>query len=210
MKKTVQALVVDDYKAVCEGLAALVEKTGLFDKVFVAFTGEQALEILKTKWIHLAMVDARMPGLSGIDLIKLKHKMYPSLKVVAMTSFDEEATLKEIWLAKVNGILLKRSTDANEIKECLQQVSEGERYFSHEIRDMIRGFNPIDEATPSLTTREKEILRLVCVGNSTKEIAAHYKLSVSTVEDYRKEMLRKTKSKNTPELVAYAHRNGLV
>lgn len=205
-----QALVVDDYKAVCEGLAALVEKSELFDKVYVAFTGEQALEILKTKWVHLAMIDARMPGLSGIELIKLKHKMYPSLKVVAMTSFDEEDTLKEIWSAKVNGILLKRSTDANEIKECLRVVFGGERYYSPEITELVKGFSLGEEPKPLLTVREKEILHLICGGKSTKEIAAHYKLSVSTVEDYRKEMLRKTKAKNTPELVDYAHRNGIV
>lgn len=203
-------MVADDHKSVCEGLAALVEKTGLFEKVFTAFTGEQALEIFKTKWIHVALVDARMPGMGGIELIKLKNQLFPSMKVICITSFDEEDTLKEIWASHVNGILLKRSTDANEIRECLQQVIEEGQYFSPEVRAMVDNFKLHEESKPLLTPREKEILHRICIGQSSKEIATHFKLSVTTVEDYRKSMLRKAKVKNTPELVDYAHRNGLV
>ena len=202
-------MVADDHKSVCEGLAALVEKTGLFDKVFAAFTVEQALEIFKTQWIHVALIDARMPGMGGIELIKLKHQLFPSMKAVCITSFDEEDTLKEIWSTQVNGILLKRSTDANEIKECLQQVVNGGQYFSPEIREMVDNFR-LAESKPLLTPREKEILHRICIGQSSKEIAIYFKLSVTTVEDYRKSMLKKAKVKNTPELVDYAHRNGLI
>jgi DNA-binding NarL/FixJ family response regulator len=204
-----QALVADDHKSVCEGLAALVEKTGLFEKVYTAFTGEHALELFKTKWIHVALVDARMPGMGGIELIKLKHQLFPSMKVICITSFDEEDTLKEIWASHVNGILLKRSTDAGEIRECLQQVIAEGQFFSPEIRGLIDNFRS-EEAKPLLTVREKEILHRICIGQSSKEIALHFNLSVTTVEDYRKSMLRKAKVKNTPELVDYAHRNGLV
>jgi len=210
VNKSIHALVADDHKSVCEGLAALVEKTGLFDKVYTAFTVDQALEIFKTKWVHVALIDARMPGMGGIELIKLKHQLFPSMKAVCITSFDEEDTLKEIWATQVNGILLKRSTDANEIKECLQQVINDGQYFSPEIREMVDNFKQSEESKPSLTTREKEILQRICIGQSSKEIATYFKLSVTTIEDYRKSMLKKTKVKNTPELVDYVHRNGLV
>jgi DNA-binding CsgD family transcriptional regulator len=75
---------------------------------------------------------------------------------------------------------------------------------------MVDNFKLSEESKPTLTAREKEILQRICIGQSSKEIATHFKLSVTTVEDYRKSMLRKTKVKNTPELVDYAHRNGLV
>jgi len=210
MKNHAHALVVDDHKSVCEGIAALVERTGLIEKVFTAFTGESALEIFKTQWIHIAIIDARMRGMSGIELIKNVHKLFPKIKVIAITSYEEKDTLKEIWSAQVNGILLKRSTDAQEIKSAIQEVLNGQAYLSPEVSALIDKSDFLANAKTKLSLREHEILLGICGGRSTKEIASDQKLSVNTIEDYRKEMLHKTKTKNSAELVAYAHRNGLV
>lgn len=206
----VNVLVVDDHKMICDSIAALLEKSDFVNKTYVAYSGEVALSAIKSSQIHITLVDARMPGMSGIDLMRYMQKNYPSLKIVAMTSFDETATLKELLSLNPRGILLKRSTDATEIKQCVQHLVEERNYYSTETLVRLREIDPINFRITSFNAREKEIIQLLCIGKSTKEIAIKLKLSVTTIEDYRKELLRKAGTKNTAELIAYTHRNGLI
>ena len=210
MNRTEHILVVDDHKMVCEGTAALVEKAGTSYKSLLAFSAELAFTILETKHIQAALVDARMPGTSGIELIAFIRKEYPRIKVIGMTSFEEDHTLKELLNANVHGILLKRNTDGLEIKHALKQVMSGLTYFTPEIEVRLKHLALVNKPLLKLTIREKEILTMICSGNSTKEIASVLGLSFSTVEGYRKLLLEKASVKNMPELVALAHRIGLV
>lgn len=212
MNKSTTVLVVDDHRMVCDALVALVEKTGVCKKALPAYSGEEALRILEQHRIAIALVDIRLPGLSGSDLIKTIKQEYPNVKVIGMTSYDDEETVQEMLLLNLTGILLKRSTTSSEIIACLQAAHEGKNYFSEAIQERIQKVQLASARLPRtyFTKREMEVLKLLSEGQSSKLIAKHLKLKPSTIEDYRKGMLKKTNTKSTAGLVAFALRNGLL
>jgi len=205
------ALVVDDHKMVCEAIAALVEKSSLVNKVHLAFSGEQALEMLRMKSIKVALIDARMPGISGLDLFKVIFHEYQSISVIGMTSFEDD-TVMDMLRSPVQGILLKSNTNGIEITHCLSEILNGRIYFTPEVQAKINNgeYNLLQRSRTILTKREQEILVCISQGKSAKEIAVKLGLKVTTIEDYRKAMLRKTQTSNVAELMAFAHRNGLL
>jgi DNA-binding NarL/FixJ family response regulator len=204
-------LVVDDHAMVCTAIAALIEKSMNSPKVFTAFNAAEALAIIKHHRIEAALIDARMPGISGLALAATILKEHPSTKVIGMTSFDEDDTVIEMLRAGLHGILLKRNTAGPEIEQCLTEVLAGKNYYTPEIKIRLAQ-NGYDLLKPGVrfSKRESEILNLICQGQSTKQIAERLQLKDTTVEDYRKEMLKKANAQNTAELVAFALRNGLL
>lgn len=205
-------LVVDDHRMVCDALVALVEKTGLCKKSLPAYSGEEALHILKQERIAIALLDIRMPGLSGSALVKIIEQEYPKVKVVGMTSFDDEDTIQEMLQLNLAGILLKRSTTSNEINTCLKMIGDGKSYIADEVKQYVEGkqLYPARAPRTNFTDREMQVLNLLSEGQSSKLIAEHLNLKASTIEDYRKGMLKKTDTKSTAGLVAFAMRNGLL
>ncbi|MBX2968733.1 MAG: response regulator transcription factor [Cyclobacteriaceae bacterium] len=212
MNKSNAILVVDDHSMVCDALVALVEKTGLCKKAMPAYSGEEALGILKQERISIALVDIRMPGLSGSNLVKRIEHEHPTVKIVGMTSFDDEETMQEMLQLNLAGILLKRSTTSREINACLEMVSAGKSYFTDELKQLVqvKQLHPSRAPRTNFTYREMQVLNLLSEGQSSKLIAEHLNLKASTIEDYRKGMLKKTSTKSTAGLVAFAMRNGLL
>lgn len=204
-------LVVDDHKAVCQGLAALTGSLGIIRKTYSAFNCTEALQIIKDNKVDISLVDARMPQPCGIALTeKLLHE-YRSVKVIGMTSFDEDETIIEMLQTGMHAILLKRNTDRNEINYCLQEVLEGRKYYTPEIQLRLNlNEYRLTKSIKKFTRREQDVMQLICFGEPSKRIAQKLKLKESTIESYRKEMLHKTATKNTAQLVSYALRNGLV
>jgi len=204
-------LVVDDHKMVCEAISALVEKSGLANKVFSSVTAQHALEIIKKKRIHAALIDARMPGISGIALASIILKEHAPIKVIGMTSFDEDDTVAEMLQIGMNGILLKRNTDGKEIRLCLQEVLSGRNYFTPDIQTKLsRNGYDLRKIAVRFTKRETEIIKLLTQGLSSKQVAETLQLKDNTVDEYRKLMLSKTGAKNTAELITFTLRNGLL
>lgn len=206
-----RVLIVDDHELVCESVAALFEKSALVEKVFTAYHAAKALELINNHRIHAAFIDARMPEVSGISLAKTILKEHPSVKVISMTSYDEDDTIIEMLGCSPHGILLKRNTSLAEIDVCLQEVEDGKIYYTPEVQKRLNqnGYDLLK--TPvRFSKRETEILHLICKGQSTKQIALALQLQETTIEGYRKVMLQKSGTKNTAELVSFAHRNGLL
>jgi len=204
------ALVVDDHKLVCDSLATLVQVTAVVQHVFTAYVGNEALQILKGNRVAVALIDVRMPDMSGIQLIKTVRAEYPSVKVLGMTSFEEPLTVHELARSGVDGIKMKSSTDREEIKLALQRLLDNQTYFTPAAEQYLKSEPDAPAKLPSLTPRELELVKLLCTGRSTNAIAALLALAPSTVADYRKHLLEKASVKNVAELVSYAHRNGLV
>lgn len=192
-------------------MAALIEKSVGVGKTFTAYDAARALEMITQHRIHVAFIDARMPKVNGITLAKTILKEHNSIKVIGMTSYDEDDTVMEMLSCGLHGILLKRNTDGPEIDLCLTEVLGGRTYYTPEVQLRLgqHGYDRL-KAPARLSSREMEILQLICQGYSSKQIAASLQLQESTVEDYRKVMLQKSGTKNTAELVNFAHRNGLL
>ncbi|MBX2958149.1 MAG: response regulator transcription factor, partial [Cyclobacteriaceae bacterium] len=174
MNKSTTVLVVDDHRMVCDALVALVEKTGVCKKAYSAYSGEDALDILHRERISIALVDARMPGLSGIALAKIMEHDFPLIKIIGMTSYDDTETLHEILQLNPAGILLKRSTNSSEISACLKAVRDGKNYFTEAIQQRIQKVQLAPARLRThFTNREIEVLKLLSEGQSSKLIAEH-------------------------------------
>lgn len=202
----VNALVVDDAKLFAESFAHLLTGSTYIKKAWEAISAEQGISIIRKHSIQVAFIDARMPFTDGIQLILRLRKEYPKLYLIGMTGYSETSTLADLNHAGVHGILLKHHTGIQEINQCLQTVLNG-RYYTNSTATLS---NANFRSPLNLTPRDFDILKLLCEGLATKEIAAHLGLHQTSIEDHRKRLLHKTGTKNSTELIAYVLRNGLL
>ncbi len=202
----VNALVVDDAKLFAESFAHLLTGSMYVAKAWEAITAEQGISIIRKHSIQVAFIDARMPVTDGIQLILRLRKDYPRLYLIGMTGYNEASTLADLNHAGVHGILLKHHTGIQEINQCLKTIFQGKYYSNSSLSEINFDARP----TLNLTARDFDVLRLLCEGLATKEIAASLGLQQSSIEDHRKRLLHKTGTKNSTELIAYVLRNGLL
>lgn len=205
-------LVADDHLFMRESLRAMLAKTQLVKNLIEVENGEQAIAALSTQSIDIALLDVRMPVKDGFEVIEFIRKNNLSTKVIALTAFDEEAMIFNLMRAKVSGILFKKSTHHQEILSAISAVMDDKNYYNEKVNIVIHA-NPDGINHPpriKLSAREFEVIVLLCRGLSTKDIAEKLYLSEHTIEGYRKDIIRKTNTKNTNELIHYALSNGIV
>gem|GEM_PF-1918444 len=177
----------------------------------MAESAEHALTLCKAYAVDVAFIDARMQPISGIRLIGMIHKKYPAVKIVGMTTFNEEATIAEFIKAGVVGFLAKGKLNKPALLNCVHAVLAGETFFSLEVKKIMADVGTKQLlANTHLSVREYEIAVSLSKGNSAKEIGDQLGISKNTVDDYKKTMLEKTGAKNSNELVSFLHRNGLI
>jgi DNA-binding NarL/FixJ family response regulator len=155
-------------------------------------------------------MDIKMPVMDGMEAVEKALQLKPSLKIIILTIFGEEEYLYTLIQKGISGFMLK-STTINELERAIQLVSEGHQYFSPEINGILAKKIKGDAALKlNLTSKEKEVLQLLCRGYSSSEMAKMLFLSTRTVEGYRARLLQKTEQSNTLNLVIYAIKNNLV
>jgi DNA-binding NarL/FixJ family response regulator len=151
-----------------------------------------------------------MPVMDGIEATEKALKIHPSIKVIALTIFGEEEYLYTMIQKGIAGFMLK-STSINELEKAIQLVSSGHQYFSPEISGLlVKKIKDNSSVHLHLTNKEKDVLRLLCKGLSSSEMAKELFLSKRTVEGYRARLLQKTEQSNTLNLVIYALKHNLV
>lgn len=212
VKKNITVLVADDHLFMRESLRAMLEKTQFVKKIYEVENGKQAMEMLAKHSIDVMLLDIRMPVVDGFEVIDYVHKHKLSTRIIALTAFDEEAMIFNLMRAGVPGILFKKTTHQQEIFTAIIAVLEGKHYY-HEKVNIVLHSKPDGLQHPpriKLSAREFEVIVLLCHGLSTKDIAEKLFLSEHTIEGYRKEIIKKTNTKNTNELIHYALSNGIV
>lgn len=212
VKKSINILVADDHLFMRESLRAMLDKTHLVKNLYEVENGVQAIATLSSHPVDVALLDIRMPGKDGFEVIEFIHKQNLSTRVIALTAFDEEAMILNLMRAKVSGILFKKSTHHQEILSAITAVMDDKNYYNEKVNIVIHA-NPDGINHPpriKLSAREFEVIQLLCRGLSTKDIAEKLYLSEHTIEGYRKEIIKKTNTRNTNELIHYALSNGIV
>lgn len=206
-------ILVDDHTLFRNGLKILLNNLSDYVVVGEAANGVEFLDLLESQQPDLVLLDIDMPVMDGIEAARKAIHKYPDLKIITLSMYGEEDYYYKMVDAGVKGFLLKNS-DINEVKTALQTVLDGGSYFSSELLqtlvNSLRSSQSSKETQTILSERETEILILICQGLSNQEIAEELFISKRTVDKHRANILEKSDSKNTAQLVMYAIKNQLV
>lgn len=211
----VSVLLVDDHQLVLEGVRTLLRPDTGLRVVATANSGPEALEKLRAHPdIDVALVDLRMPLMTGPVLIGHIRQQFPRVRVLALSMDYDLASVQEVLAAGGTGYLLKNLLGP-ELSTAIRQVVEGNTYFSPEIASLLLNQlpRPGRDVTPPavrLTPREIEILHLIAREEPNQRIADQLHISERTVETHRKNILTKTGCKSMVGLVQYALRQKLI
>lgn len=202
-------LLVDDQQLFREGLALILKQHYPEVTITQAGSGPEAFEILKTNRIDLVLLDIGMPEMNGMEVVPLLTKEYPDLVILVVTQYNGEAMIKHLLRMGIHGFIFKSSA-SEEIRQAIKTVMEGRQYIPLNLQPSFLKKMALTDTPAVLKKREAEILLLLKMGRSSKEIAERLNLKENTINSYREEMLQKTKTKNVAELIAYAYENGML
>ena len=200
----------DDHAIVKEGLVSLLKEHGL-DVVGAVGDGQALVDAAKRLRPDVIITDVTMPKLSGLEAIaKLTAADIPS-KIIVLTMHNDAELATRAIRAGASGFLLKEAA-GEELVNAISQVTQGRLYLSPAVtRDVInRIAAPAGRAEPQITPRQRDVLRLMLLGQRMKEIAATLDLSPRTVESHKYEMMQVLGVRSTAELVRYAIDHRLV
>ena len=212
MSKTVRILVADDHAVVRAGLRALLERHDNFRVVAEASTGEEAISKAQEWRPDVAILDIRMPGISGIEACRQIVDSVDDCRVIILTSYAEEELLFAAIRAGASGYVLKRIGD-NELVQAIDRVSRGESMLDPAMTATVFAeMRKINEAQHTaafadLTPQELAVLKLVAQGLTNRQIAVKLYLGEGTVRNYVSSILGKIGVSNRAEAAAYAVRN---
>jgi DNA-binding NarL/FixJ family response regulator len=207
-----RVLIADDHGIVRSGLRLLLERQADIEVVGEAADGVEARELAIRERPDLAILDVKMPKLTGLQATREIKQQAPEVAVLILSMHDDERYLFEALKAGAAGYVLKAQADTD-LLAAIRAVERGEPFLTPEaqrtlIRDVLeRGGG---EDSEELTPREEEIVKLVAEAHTTKEIAALLHLSEKTVENHRANAMRKLGMRDRVELVRYAIRRGLI
>jgi DNA-binding NarL/FixJ family response regulator len=217
MKKgKIKIVIVDDQRILREGLRSLLSIREDFEVVGEAGDGVEAIRCVRELKPQIVLIDLSMPRMNGSAAIREIKRAFPLVKVMALTIHKAEEYILDAFQAGADGYCLKDATQA-ELIMAVESLYAGNPYVSPGISEkLLRGYlnartGACDQASAvNLTTREKEILKLIGRGNRNKDISDRLNLSVKTVEKHRSNIMQKLDLHNVSALTAYAIEKGWV
>ncbi len=209
-------VVADDHTLVRQGLCKILGDNPDWEVVGQASTGREAVQLVLDIEPDVAIIDIGMPQLNGIEASRQLTRRLPSLHVLILSMYSDEAYITQALQAGAQGYLLKDSADV-ELMRAVTAVAAGKSYFSPAVArvmldDYVRHLaqKGLTDRYDSLSEREREVFQLVAEGHTTKAIADLLSLSPATVETHRTHIFQKLDLKSTAELVLYAVRRGVI
>lgn len=218
MPKPIKILLADDELLFRKGIAFLLEREKNIEIVFEASDGSEILDYLKNNQNHpdIILMDLKMPNLNGVEATKIIQKEYPEIKIIALTSYDSKSFINNIIQVGASSYLIKNATPA-EMIFTINEVANNGFYYNDAVLQVINEcatqlpkYNNLSLEENFLTSREKEVLKLICKQFNTQEIADKIFISPRTVEGHRTNLLLKTECKNIAGLVVYAIQNKII
>ncbi len=212
----IQIAIADDQLLFRKGMIGLLNSIKDFKVIIDAENGEDLLKKIAASEdiTDVVLLDINMPVLNGLEtLSKIKHT-YPFIKCIMLTVHEEEKYIVKLIDAGANAYLPK-NTEPEELEKAIQTVIEKDFYFNDRTIEAMRNGFKYDkpkislDVTDAITTREKEILHLICKEYTAAEMAAELFISERTVNGHRNNLLQKAGCKNTAGLVVFAIKHNL-
>jgi DNA-binding NarL/FixJ family response regulator len=206
--KKFRIILADDHPFILFALKQLVTAEADFELIGEAVTGLQALSLVRSTTPDVAVIDVGMPEMNGIVLARKIREERPSVKVLMLTAFEDEAHLKQALAAGARGFVVKRSAAATLIP-AVRAVITGGTFVDPLIVERLDGLTQRSGiGADELSQREREVLKLTALGYATKEIAGQMAIATKSVETYRSRASEKLGLKSRAEIVRYALSQG--
>jgi DNA-binding NarL/FixJ family response regulator len=210
---SIKIVIADDHEIFRKGLISIFADDLQVKIVGEAAEGGELLKIVERLKPGVVLMDMKMPGIDGVQATQMLNKDFPDVRVIALTMFSDDEIIIDMLQAGARGYLLKNATKS-EIIEAIKSVSDGRTYYDRRSSEKLVSIitnsprhNRSGEVQLSL--REKEIIRLICLGHTNKEISLELNLSTRSVEGYREKIQEKIQAKNSIGIAIYAIRNNL-
>ena len=217
---TIRVILADDDALLRAGLAVVLGTTSDLDVVAEAADGLQAVDLCREHSPDVVLMDVRMPGIDGIEATRRLVTVSPDIKILILTTFQNDEYVWGALRAGASGFLLKRSSPERLI-DAVRTVAAGESLLDPAVtRDLIHRYLEAGAGAPSksaetpaldqLTDRERQVLSLVGEGWSNQEIADLLIIAESTAKTHVKRILAKIDARDRAQAVVFAYRSGLV
>lgn len=221
MKKKIYVHVADDHKILIEGIIAVINTDKDIEIKDYSLTGQEVVDWFDKKGnkADVLVLDITMPILDGFEVLRHFNTKQINQKVIILSSYDDVKIVQEMLSLGCKGYITKNNAGEH-IINAIKAVAKGEQYFSEDIQQVLLNafsgnFGPSDDLEEkllldALTEREIDIIRLISKECNSLEIADKLNLALSTVESYRKSLLKKLKVKNAVGLAMYAVKNKII
>ena len=212
----IRVLITDDHAIVRDGICALLALTGDIEAVGEATDGREALEMVKKLVPDVVLMDIAMPLMNGLEATRRIHKEFPQTKVIVLTQYEDREYVLPVIEAGAGGFVSKTAA-SSELTSAIRSVYRGDSFLSPSVarllvedyREMARAGKSQD-TSEKLTDREREILKLLAEGHSTRDIARILVISPKTVERHKTNLMAKLDIHSRLDLFKYALRKGII
>ncbi len=207
-------IIADDHDIIRQGIKKILHDHPIYEVVDEAANGQEVVEKVEKRKPDILLLDISMPKFSGLDAIEQVHYVSPQTKILIITVHKSHAYIMKAFEAGVKGYLQKERA-GEELITALAKITAGDIYLTSTVSEYLvqKALKKSAQKEPEealLTSREKEILRLVADGKTAKEIAQTLYISQRTVENYKNTLLKKLGLHRTSDLIKYAIKHKIV
>jgi DNA-binding NarL/FixJ family response regulator len=210
MSKIIQLIIADDHTLFIDGLKLLLKDEQDMHVTAVVNDGKELLNILPTHNTNIVLLDINMPNLNGLDAARYIKQSNPTLKIIMLSTYNDEHLIEKAKTLGANGYLLK-TTSKEELLETIRLVDSGQSCFPYRQPKSENFFTDHDHFLKqfNLTKREVEILKMIREENTNQQIADKLFLSIYTVETHRKNIMQKLNLKSPVSLHKFISENNI-
>ena len=207
--RKIRVALIDDHRRIHELVAEIIKLTDDLELVAQGSTGEEALQLCASSAPDVILMDVLMPVMDGINATRLIHLAYPAIKILALSSFQDDDSVRAMIANGAIGYVLKGSI-VHDLVSTIRATYMGKAVFSVEVtQTLMHGAAPSNQSF-GLTDRELEVLRLVATGQNNGEIAAKLTISQSTVKFHLVNIMRKMKVETRAEAIVLSAKHNLL
>lgn len=202
-----RVVIVEDQTAVRQMLAHVLDLETEYEVVGEAGDGYKAVKLIRETLPDLVILDAKLPGMNGHEVLMALQDLLPDLRVLVFSGYENPILIRDMLSHGAHGFI-EKTASLSELRQGIDAVSHGGTYFgpaaTHSIRDLVTSPSNSPDNKSLMTDREREVLKLIAESHSTKQIAVRLGLSVKTVDNHRTNLMRKLDLHDVASLTRFA------